>query len=407
MTPLPALIRMAVVIPFLAPATSTAAQASRSGSYTVPIAGSAPAAFRRGPVSEAIGNLTLDLSLRAESNVFLTADHRVDDAILTVTPGWERRFGQDAQIGGRLSYQHSFTEYLGGTAPGADLASAGAEVGLTRGETRLTAVARYEQLYQNSRDTAAVAPGIVYRSDVSSARVSLDLPLGARTSLALAPTYSRVRYRSAGLVGTTEHGFPLEGRYQLTRKVDLSLGATARRVEATAGSSRDFDVDLGARGELTSLLSGQVSAGLRTRRADPFGRERMAGFDAALDYELSPRSAARLSLARGFDSSPTGESTRTTSLGVTVSTTFSPSWQAAGGLAYRRVGYGHPVFGPGSALAAPDRSDHYWEGRLSASYQATSWLQAGAEYLVVANRSTIPRARFTGNTLSLRVGLRY
>jgi polysaccharide biosynthesis protein VpsM len=360
--------------------------------------------------ADAIGNITVELAVRHDDNIFLTDTEQVSDTIISATPGVEFRFGRDAQIHGSFTYKEAFTRYADQTVANAALGSGRANIGYTGARLVVSGAVSFQQLYQPNRDLAGQGQKAVYRSDVLNIQTSAESHFSTKTSVMVGANYSRTEYKTAGLIGSRDIAMPLRFYYKITPKVDLSTGFTYRKVKPQEGGneSRDLDYNIGARGNFTPKLTGEFSVGHTSREVGNNPGENLWSFDGSFGYEITPKTTSSLALSRDFGVGAQGASLQTTSYAVRLSTVPTPQWQFGTGITYRRVAYGPNVF---TKTPAPPptvaRNDNYWECSLLATYIHSAWLSTSAEYTLSANRSTLPGPRYSGNVLSLLVGWRY
>jgi hypothetical protein len=354
-------------------------------------------------------HLTTTVGVRRDDNLFLSATDKVGDTIVSVTPGVELGFGQNSLAHGSLVYREAFTRYSGGRAPNVTLGAGNADFGYDDGTLAVTAAGSLQQTFGNNVDVLSLGRRALFRSDVLGLGGSAEWQLGAKLSAKGGLDYSRTSYQSGGLIDNQYFSSPVKVYFKATPKVDLSAGFTYGDVRPQGGgpSGRDLYYNVGARGEFTPKLTGELSVGYRTRTVGDHPVEKTWGLDGAFNYELTPKTNAKLALSRGFSTSALGESLKNGQYTLTLTTDFTPQWQMGANVSYRDVDYGDAIFNVENVILSAHRRDHYWETSLMASYIFSTWLSATADYTFRTDRSTLPGIEFSNNLMSLTLGLRY
>ena len=351
---------------------------------------------------------TLDVGARYDDNVYLTPTAEVNDTIISAKPGLSMRWGDKSQTHGSLSYAESFDTYLDDTSPNVALGNGDFLFAFDTGVSAGSANASYRQLYQTNTDLAAAGVVQLIHTDLISAGLNLQVKPWAKIGAELGVNYADTNYKFPGLIGNSQIGVPFNTLFSVTPKTDLSLGYTfgTQRPEGGGDSSKDHYLNAGARGQFTAKLSGSFNVGYQTRRVGDNPDDHMLAFNGRFDYELTPRTALNLGMSRNFNASSAGASTKNTSFQLGLKTEFSPQFQMSAAVVYYDNDYGSGVFRPDQIEPAA-RTDHLWEGNLTASYLFTDWFSTSAAYYLRNNNSTLPDVEFNSNVLSLSLGLKY
>lgn len=354
-------------------------------------------------------SVTADLSIRHDDNVYLSSTDKVGDSIIAVTPGVEFRFGQNSLAHGSLNYRNAFTRYVDKTSPNVSLGSGGADFGFNTGTVAVAANGSFQQLNQNNSEVSTLGQKAIFRKDVLTLDAGVESHVTAKTSIKTGANYSKSDYKTPGLTGSQETEIPLKVYYETTPKVSLSAGASYRRVNPQNGGAtgKDLDYDVGARGNFTAKLSGELSLDYRTRAVGNNPKESLWGFNGTLNYELTPKTTSALVFSRDFSTGALGESLKNSSYSLHLSTEPTPQWQIGGRVSFRQVEYGPAVFSLGNLPALVNRNDDFWQGDLQATYLFRSWFTVTADLSLRNNHSTLPGAQFSNSILSLILGWRY
>jgi hypothetical protein len=353
-------------------------------------------------------HLNATVSAKRDSNVFLTHANTVTDEIISFIPGAEFKFGQKSLTHGSIVAQEDFLRYAHRSAPNAQLGNGIADFGFGNDSLTVSSNVFFKELYQNNPDTAVLGQQVLYHSSVWGLGGSAETHLWTKTSLGVGANYSSTSYKTPGLSDSSYISYPLNVYYSITPKTDVYSGVTYQisKVDQTAREASDYYYHLGARGYFTPKLSGELSAGYSTRDLGGNQKNGMLGFNGSLNYELTPKTSSTLNVTRGFNTSALGESLTDTRYTLGVATTFSPQWQAGANISYYNIGYG-TYFDPNAVNPLLRREDHYWQTSLDASYLYTTWLSLSADLTFRKNNSTLIDAEFSGNILSILLGLRY
>jgi len=353
-------------------------------------------------------HLTATVNTKYDNNIFLTKDNTVSDEIIAFTPGAEFRFGQKSLTHGSLVAQEAFTHYNHGSAPSAQLASCSADFGFGNDNLSIATAGSFHEIYQNSSDAAALGQHTLFRSNTTSANGVAADRLWALTSVDGGINYSHDHFKNPGLTDNNSLAFPFHIYHSITPKVDLFSGVTYQvsKVDGSPQKAKDYYYNLGARGDFTPKLSGQFSAGYKTRTLGLDRNDSTLGFDSSLSYALTPKTSCSLEAARGFSTSALGESLTNTRYTLNLTTNFSPQWQGSASISHSNIHYG-AAYNPASGNPDAQRIDKYWQGNVQATYLYTNWLSVTAGATFRENHSTLNEAEFSNILLNLLFGLKY
>jgi hypothetical protein len=362
-------------------------------------------------------NLTAQIGVRHDDNIFLTGLNKVADTVINFTPGVMLRFGADSLAHGSLNYDQAFTRYAGKTAPNVSLGAAKGDFGYDNGTLTLAATASFQQLNQNSNATASLGPQL-FRRDTLAVALNGETELTTKTRIRTGVAMDQTEYKDPGLVGTRQTEIPLKIYLNTTAKTSVSAGATYRVVNplvtqssttSSAAYPRGHDIyyNIGARGSFTPKLTGEFSVGYKTREVGVNPKENLWGFDGSFNYEATTKSSLGLNLSRDFSTGVQGESLTSDRFAFRFTTDPTPQWSFGATLSYLNSTYGPSVFSLANIPVTIIRKDNYWEGSLMASYLFTRWLSASLEYTFHNNHSTQTAAEYSNNVFSFNLGLRY
>ncbi|RFC49778.1 MAG: putative beta-barrel porin 2 [Verrucomicrobia bacterium] len=353
-------------------------------------------------------NFTANLSTRHDDNVFLTSRDEVSDTIFSLTPGMAFQFGNASLAHGSLAYKETFLQYAHKSADNQALGSGSADFNYNDSGLAVNGNAAYQELNQNNREVAALGQKTIVRSNVLDITTGAESHLTAKTSVKGGLDLHWLKYENTALVGSREWSVPLKIYYETTPKVAVSTGFTYQSVQPLPDgpSGRDLFYNVGARGNFTDKLSGEISAGRHSRKTGDTPRQNLWGFDGNLSYDISPKTSSSLMLSRHFSTGVKGETLTNSSYTFKVSNDPSPQWQLSAGTTYRAVQYEPAVINTGGGPVTLDRQDRNWEGNFDATFVFSYSLSLSAGYTYRRNLSNLPGAEFGNNILSLMLDWR-
>lgn len=338
--------------------------------------------------------LTANASVQLDDNIFLDSINEQDDVVYSFTPGVDFVFGKNAQASGNVYYKEEFRGYADHDDQNTSLSNVGLKSKYDNGMTKAGFNAAYAQLAQNDNDINPV--GTIVHRDVVNLGANTEFGLSEKTSLSLALTYDNTDYHPAQYSDSEIWSIPLDVYYKATAKMDWSFGYRYRATDLS-GVGVDTDdhfLNIGARGEFTPKLTGQVRIGYTQRSFEVGGDEDLFGINGNLIYTYSDKTSYKLDISNDFGSSGFGDSTKNFSVTFGGKTQMTEQWFMNGGLRYTKMEY-------------PDRTDDYLEGQLAVAYTLNHYVDFSASYIYRDNSSTRTGVEFTNNVFSLGANIRY
>jgi hypothetical protein len=200
--------------------------------------------------------------------------------------------------------------------------------------------------------------------------------------------------------------FPLDVFYELTPKLDLSLGYTytSTDVEATLlNLNGDYTQEssfynIGARGKLLPKLTGFFKVGYRNKENDRPGSKDSGtlGLDADLTWAVTPKSTLRLDLSRDFGVGGEGRSTEDSSANLSGIYSINNYLSASANLGYTIRDYTNT-----------GREDDQLNGGLRLSYSLNQHWRFSTGYTYSENDSNEANRSYEDHTVDLTAVLRY
>lgn len=351
--------------------------------------------------------VTGTVGLRADSNVYLAADTGADlqDTILDFNPGLQLVFGKSSALQGSWTAVESFTRYSDHKDLDDELASTSFNANYDGGKVKATFNASYNELNQNTVDTrpasTALADGLI-RRDIFAIGSKAEVSATEKSSVSVGVQFNRSEFVRAGFSDSQVMTLPVNYYYELTPKVDLSVGYRYRQRWETIGlDAKDHFVNVGARGEFTPKLSGEVALGLTQRNfrkpraalAKPEDRS-LFGVDASLAYAASPKTSFQFGVSNDFDTNSQGQQQKNFSSRLAAITKLSEDWSVTASVSYRAINYF-------------SRIDDYFEGQIGATYTISEKVNITGAFAYRSNESDLVSSNFDQNVFSVAANFRF
>jgi hypothetical protein len=340
--------------------------------------------------------LTASVSVRHDDNVFLSPTDKVSDTIYLFAPGLDLHFsGSQANAG--ITFSEQFSRYAKNHDLDDQLANLVANVGYHGSETTFGVVGSYVQTDQTT--TTATNLDQTVKQSIESVAVNTEVEMTAKTKLGVTPSFTRVEFPEAGFTDSDIWTVPVDLYYGVTPKTDVSVGYAYSRTKTQNGSgdANSSFVNVGARGQFTPKLSGQVRVGISELKPEVGPSTSQLGLETTLSYAYSPKTSFSLYANNGFAPSAAGNQTEVFSTGLSGTFLLSNAWSASISAGTSSTKY----------LITPPRTDHFWDGTISVSYIVTSNLDLQASYLYRKNASTLQALTFDDNLLTLTAACRF
>jgi hypothetical protein len=338
--------------------------------------------------------LTGSAAIRFDDNIYLDQANEQDDMIWSFAPGFDVVFGQGSATQGNIYYREEFLKYSDASNQDTSLSNVGIKTRYDGGKSKFDLGFTYNQLSQNDNDVRAT--GDLVRRELTHFHASPEFGITEKSSLAIGVTYDRTNYKPNGYIDNSVWSVPVDYYFEYSPKLDLSVGYRRRESDLGSGGidSEDNFFNIGARGEFTPKVTGQLRVGFGMREFDTGGDDDQIGIDGSLAFEASSKTSYRFTLSNDFGSSASGDSTKNFALGLTAvsQVTQQMSWNA--GLNYRAIEYS-------------TREDDYFEGQIGLNYVYNTYLNFGASFTHRKNDSTTGGLDFSNNVFSFGANVRY
>lgn len=338
--------------------------------------------------------VTAAAAIQFDDNIYLDPTNESDDTIMSFTPGVDLVFGKGSITKGNAYYREEIRRYSDNDNQDTELTNLGFKSSYDNGVTKADFNASYAQVAQNDNNVNPV--GSIVRRKLTHLGAKVEFGLSDKTSLAAGISFDKTDYGPTIYTDSDIWSLPLDVYYKASPKMDWSLGYRYRSTDlgGSGTDSTDHFVNIGARGEFSPKLIGQVRVGLSRRSFDAGDDDTQLGFDGNLTYLFSEKTTYRFNLSNDFGHSGFGDPTEIFTLGIGASNRLSEQWHLSGGLNFRKYDF-------------PTRTDDYLEGVVSVTYVLNNVVNFGASYTYRNNGSDVALAEFTNSVFSFGANIRY
>lgn len=341
--------------------------------------------------------LTGSVGVRADSNIYLSPSD-TDDTVIDFSPGFQLVFGQSALVQGSLTFTENITRFSSHDELNDSLSSVGFNTNYDDGKSKLTFNTSFNELNQNSVDTTANADFLI-RRDVFAIGGTGEVSVTEKSSVSVGVQYQQSDYELGQFSDSRVVTLPVNYYYEVSAKVDASFGYRYRqRWESIGFDTKDHFISVGARGEFTPKLSGQVAVGVTQRsfehKAMRLDDKSLLGLDATLVYLASPKTSVQFGVSNDFDTNSQGQQQKNFVVRLSASTKISAEWSVTTGISYRSINY-------------YTRIDDYFEGHIGATYTVSNNVSVTGALSFRSNESDLVSSNFDAHVFSLAANFRF
>lgn len=369
-------------------------------------------------------------SVRWQSNVFYDEADEQDDVVFKVSPGFEMNVGRglsdlDLSIITRYDIiRHDELSDLDN-----ELFHFKAISSYNTSRWDVSGLVSFSEDQSSGKDEDANQDGQINESESTMANLSGEYRLSPKFSVGSGVNHSNKQYQDQpGLADRESFKVPVDVFYELTPKVDLSigytytttdvsgtmLGDTVNGSEVGSYDKEDHFFNIGARGELLPKLSGFFKLGYRTSDSDDSSKQTFVtgipgaptstnrdsrgtmGLDTSFTYSNTPKLTTALTLHRGFDVGGTGEGTTKTSANLSARYTINSNYSASATSGYTLREY-----------ETSGREDNVYNMGFRLSYVPNRYWRLSTGYSYNENNSSILGQSYEAHMVDLSATLRY
>ncbi len=383
-------------------------------------------------------------SLQWASNIFRDEDDEVDDLIWTVAPGFEVNVGRGATNADlSLVTRYIIRRYDDNDRLDTELFNIRLQGAYRTSRLDLGGSAYFREEKSSTGDSNFLDDLI--ETDNMGGEINAEYRFSPKFSFGTGLRYSEREYKDPYDIYFADretYTIPFDLFYELTPKVDLSLGyqytetdvnaitgrpaivptapgslvPTTGTLDTSAYDQESHFFNVGLRGNLLPKLTGFFKIGYRIRENDDRtitnnpdlfpsytantieGRDNgMLGLDADLTWAATPKLTARLGLSRDFGVGGEGQSTENTSVDINANYSLNSYFGASAFARYTLREYD----GPGN------REDNQYEAGARLTYSPNEHWSFSGGYTYNENDSDAVNRSYIDHTFDVTASLRY
>lgn len=322
----------------------------------------------------------------------------VSDTVLTFTPGVDVVFGRNAATSGNLYFREDILRYSDNDQQNTSLTNIGVNTLYNNGKSKVDLGASYTEYAQN--DTSV--PGDIVERNVTSMRALSEFGATEKTSVGVGARFEKIDYSGgASYRDSSIWTLPVDAYFEYSPKLQWSAGYRYRSTDLSGSSidSKDHFFNIGARGEFTPKLTGQLRVGYGLRKFDNSSDDSDFGVDSNFTYAYSPKTSYSFGVNNDFGSSALGQSTKSFSVNLGANNRIDEQWSWNAGIFFRSVDF--------SGTATSAHSDDFVQGNVGVSYVLNNNVNFTASYTHRKNSSDKADFEFANNVFSFGANLRY
>jgi hypothetical protein len=344
-------------------------------------------------------SFTGSAALTSDSNIFRISDNEVSDTIFTLSPGFSANLGKSSSaLDIQMATKLDIKDFQDRSELDTELFHFNTDIGY-RG-TRLSSglLASFDESKSNTADANLVG-GLTER-ELVKVKLNNEYKYSPKLSFGLGYQYRNTKYvgSSSSFRDLTHRDIPFKAYYELTPKVDLSLGYTRGKVDVEGdnqGGDSDTDYyNIGLRGTILPKLNGSFDLGL-TDRDGALSNSTTMGANLSLSWLITPKFITALALDRAYSASVSGENVLNTNANLTFTYTVNNKLTVS------------PSFIYGIRKYDSGRKDDLFVMALNANYTINTNLSINGNYTFNTNDSTLSGSDYSGNIFGIACVFKY
>ncbi|MGJ8638189.1 MAG: outer membrane beta-barrel protein [Opitutaceae bacterium] len=348
-------------------------------------------------------------SVTSDTNIFRAEGGEVDDLVWTVSPGFDINFGRgQSNAAFSVSTRYDIVRYQDQSQLDTELFNIEATGAYQTGRLEVSGVVGYNEVKSSTGDSSV--DELIEWND-TKARLVGEYRYSPKLSAGVGVDYTKREY--TGVFGDwfadrESVAIPLDLYYELSPKVDLSVGYTPSTVDVDKAlllgvvpvgdyETTNHFFNVGVRGELLPKLQGAFKVGYRDRSVDGNGEDTsMLGLDSQLTWTATPKITNQLLLSRDFGVGSEGSTTEVTSVKLYSNYSIGDNWALTANAGYTLRDYDQS-----------GREDDQYQLGAGLTYVYNSHLRFSVGYNYVENSSSQDIFSYESHQLSISAGLRY
>ena len=300
-----------------------------------------------------------DVSARASSNLFRSdSKNEQEDVVVMFSPGLELIVGRGTDLSITVNANYDISRYQDFDDLDNEAKRYAALLAYTADRLELEAQASYvENNSTYSPSGSTNISGELIESEVVTSILDAEYELSPKFSFGLAVNKRTLEYKGVAATLAADRdkiSIPIDFYYELTPKLDISIGYTPTNTEITnqpvfTNTPRpDYENDqdffnVGLRGQLTEKLNGNIKVGLRentTKRPNlPYTENDMLGVEGSANWTVTPKLISTLGGSQDFDAGGDGTTTEVTAIYLSNNYTINSNWSSGINFKYAKRDY--------------------------------------------------------------------
>jgi hypothetical protein len=332
-------------------------------------------------------------------NIFLSHSNPTNDEIFDLIPGLSYEFGKNhALTVGKIAYYQDFQEFYSKSSLDNSMANFVSSLAYDDSKTKLNFDADFNQYDQAERGISNT--NFLVNRNVFHADGTGEVQATENSSFGTGIVWDDTNYRHAGYINLRTVAIPVDYYFKFEPKLDLSAGIRFRDNTLGAGGvdSEDYYYNIGARGEFTPDLTGEIDVGFNQQKMNSGGNHSGFGMDSHFTYAVSAKSTVDFGMNDDFGYDATGAAYRNEAPFLGFTAAMDPQWSVNA-----RVTYGHYFY----LNFSQPRHDDFYTFQAGVSYIMSANVTVNGSYSYNQNISNITPYAFQNNILSISASLHF
>ena len=363
-------------------------------------------------------------SLRWASNIFRDEENEESDSSWIISPGFEVNVGRGiTNADFSVITRYDIVRYDDNDRLDTELLNVEALGTYQSSRSKFNGSASFAESKINSGEINVIDDLVEFNT--SAAELDAEYRVSPRFSLSAGVLYDEIDYRTyvERFSDRETTAYPFNVYYEMTPKLDLTLGYTYSTTDIIGGNSLEKDTDplisykqdvdffnIGLRGNISSKLTGFFKIGYSTVSADDTiltkngenyltidrNDKDMLGLDVNLTWMATSKLLCQLTLTRDYSIGGLGEATEVIRGYLVGNYSFNAQWSAMANLGYTDTDSYYLR-----------RENEQFTGGMRVMYVLNPYWRLTAGYNYTDNNSNQAISSYEGETLDFTATLRY
>ena len=331
-------------------------------------------------------------------NIFLNHSNTTSATVFDLVPGLSYEFGKNnALTKGLLAANEDFQIFSkSGSSLNNQLANIVGSLAYDDTKTKLNFDASFHQADQAQVGIQNL--GYLVDRNLYHMGGTGEVAMTDKSSLGTGILFDDTDYRAVGFTDYRYVELPVNYYFKFEPKLDLSAGFRYRDNTVGTGGidSTDLFYNVGARGEFTPNLTGELLVGYQQQNLDNGTNQGGLGLDSRFTYVYDTKTSLSFGVNDDFSYVATGPAIREFEVYLEASTALTEQWSIDGRVSYNRYTY----------ITTPQRDDYY-TARVGVTYVIATYLKVSAAYSYAEDNSNLTIASFKNNIISVSASVHY